>query len=248
MSETAEKFNLTPQERRIVMGIFLVVIFVLNYLFVWPHFGEWGRTRRQLQQARDTIVNWNREIEHDIDPNNGYKTQLSKLRQQGGTVKMTGDQQVQLQETIRREAVRTHVNVNNYTPASSRGSSNAFFEDQSTQISFDSREPELIDFLYNIGNDPAMIRVSELSLRPADQQRYRLSGTVTLTASYSKRPAVAPPPSKKPAAKGPAPAKGPNPPAAGPPGKRQPFTPPPGPRPAGAQRPFPMMPGQRKGP
>ena len=43
------QLNLTVQERRIVMGIFAVVILVLNYLFVWPRFGEWGRINKQLE-------------------------------------------------------------------------------------------------------------------------------------------------------------------------------------------------------
>jgi hypothetical protein len=49
MNNFLNQLNLTPQERRIVVGIiFLVVIVVLNLLFVWPHFGEWGSINKQL--------------------------------------------------------------------------------------------------------------------------------------------------------------------------------------------------------
>lgn len=242
MNEPSNKINLTTQERRIVMGIFLVVIFVLNYLFVWPHFGEWGKTRTQLERMYNTMSNWNGEIQRDIEPKDGFKTQLSRLeRQQGTTVNM--GEQVHLQETIRQQAVRTGVTVNNYTPVGSHGTSNEFFEEQSTQITLESQEPQLIDFLYNIGNDPAMVRVAELSLKPADANRYRLQGTVTLTASYAKRTVGATPAAAKKTS--PAPRQIP-PPAAnrGPkapniPG-RSPFPSPgkPGPR-------FPSLPGQR---
>lgn len=245
MSETPAKLNLTPQERRILIGIFLVVVFVLNYLFVWPHFGEWSKTRRDLGNMYNTISNYNREIARDTAPN-GYRAQLSKLRQQGGTVEMS--EQVQLQRTIHQQASRTGVDVNSTSPISTHGASNAFFEDQSTEITFDSREPQLIDFLYNIGNDPAMIRVSQLNLRPADQNRYRLSGSITLTASYSKRPAPA-------AAAASSRQIGVNPsaravkPPAGPAPAQVHRTPPPGFKPTPVnKRPFPFPPGQRKGP
>jgi hypothetical protein len=42
-----------------------------------------------------------------------------------------------------------------------------------------------------MGNDPAMIRVGKLDLKPADQNRYRLRGGITLTANYAKQPAAA---------------------------------------------------------
>ena len=191
MSNPLDQLNLTTQERRAVLIIGLVVIFVLNYLFVWPHFGEWGKTKKQLDTMYSQMSNWNAEILRDVDVTNGYKKQLAKLeRQQGGSAQM--DQQVQLQQSVMAQANQTGVDVNNYTPTSSRGASNEFFEEQSIEITVESQEPQLIDFLYNVGNDPAMIRVSELTLRPADQNRYRLRGSVTLTATYSKRPAGPP--------------------------------------------------------
>ncbi len=106
---------------------------------------------------------------------------------------------------------------------------NEFFEEQSGQIHIESQEPQLINFLYQIGNDPSMIRVSELSLKPADQNRYRFSGSITLTANYAKKPPAPAAPAKpaktaKPAAATPG-APGAKPPAgakpAGPPGPGQ---------------------------
>ena len=50
MNNFLGQLNLTTQERRIVVAIFLVVVVVLNLLFVWPHFGEWGRLKKQLAE------------------------------------------------------------------------------------------------------------------------------------------------------------------------------------------------------
>jgi len=115
---------------------------------------------------------------------------------------------------------------------------NEFFEEHSTTISIESQEPQLVNFLYNMGMDPAMIRVAKLDLKPADANRYRLKGGITLTANYAKKPAtvsvaaaVKPVPGAKPAA-----VAAPKPPA---PAQAQPARHPPG-RPApDANRPAP---------
>ncbi|MEO6034508.1 MAG: hypothetical protein ABIQ35_04560, partial [Verrucomicrobiota bacterium] len=59
---------------------------------------------------------------------------------------------------------------------------------QSIQISVNTGEKELVDFLLNIGSGSSMIRVRDLDLKPADQNRYRLQGRITLSANYQKKP------------------------------------------------------------
>jgi hypothetical protein len=191
-----DQLNLTPQERRIVVAIGLVVIVVLNLLFVWPHFGEWKRIRDELQTMRNNMEIYNRQIVLDTSPTNGLQKQLAKLVRQEGTGVM--DKQVQLQSTIMTQARKTGVNVVNYNPGGAHPQTNEFFEEETIKINIDSQEPQLISFLYNIGGDPAMIRVSELELTPQDQNRYRLRGAITLTANYARR-APAPASAAKPA-------------------------------------------------
>jgi hypothetical protein len=196
MSNSLDQLNLTAQERRIVVAIGLVVIVVLNFLFVWPHFSEWKRIRKELQTMRNNIETYNKQIALDTNPTNGLQKQLAKLVRQEGTGVM--DKQVQLQSTIMTQARRTGVNVANYNPGGTHPQTNEFFEEETIRITFDSQEPQLISFLYNIGGDPAMIRVSELDLSPQDQNRYRLHGGITLTANYAKRTATPVPGSAKP--------------------------------------------------
>jgi hypothetical protein len=238
MTGFLDQLNLTPQERRIVVAIAVVVFVVLNLLLVWPHFSDLARVRKQLNDTRKTMMDWNKEISLDQETN-GYKTQLHNLeRQQGGGVV---NQQVQLQRTVSDQANKSGVTVNEIRPAvSAHPDTNEFYVEQSVKISFETQEPQLINVLFNVGNDPAMIRVHELHLRTADANRYRLKGDAVLTANYAKQtPAPAPksssPPGKTPPAKSPASAPKPVPAAPGPktiPGPK----PPPNPRTApGAQ-------------
>jgi Tfp pilus assembly protein PilO len=185
MNDFLAQLNLTPQERRIVVAIGLVVIVVLNMLFVWPHFGEWKRIRKELAGMRENIEKYNKKIAQDTNPNNGLQKQLAKLVRQEGTGVM--DKQNQLQSTIMAQSRKTGVNVANYIPGAAKPDTNGFFEEESIKISIESQESQLVSFLYNIGGDPAMIRVSELDLAPQDQNRYRLRGNVTLIANYANR-------------------------------------------------------------
>lgn len=219
MSNAVEQLQLSPQERRIVVAIGLVVIVVLNLLFVWPHFGDWSKTQRQLDQTYKLIENYNRGISQDIDPVNGFKKQLAKLekreRQEGAAKPM--ESEVALQPTIKRVADANEVRVDKFLPIASASKADDFFEEQAEQITILSQEPQLINFLYQIGNDPSMIRVSSLTLHPDNPlNRYRFTGTITLTANYAKRPALPAVPAPKtvkptkgtaPVAKQPAPVK-----------------------------------------
>jgi len=187
MNSFLGQLNLTTQERRIVVGIFLVVIVVLNLLFVWPHFGEWASINKQLADLRRTEENYIRTIQLDRDPTNGWKKLVDKMaRQEGGnTIDSAIDPANQLQQTIYQQEKKTGVTVASFNSGSVK--TNAFFEEHSTTITFESQEQQLLSFLYDMGNDPAMIRVTKLSLRPTDANRYGLSGTITLTANYTKK-------------------------------------------------------------
>jgi Tfp pilus assembly protein PilO len=203
MNGFLDQLNLTPQERRIVFVIAVVVFVVLNWLLVWPHFKDLGQVRRQLDNTRQTMQRWNKEILKDVEPVNGYKTTLKKLeRQQGGGIV---NQQVQLQRTVSDQAIKTGVTVDEIRPAvSAHPDTNEFYVEQSVKISFESQEAQLVNFLFNVGNDPAMIRVHELNLKTADANRYRLKGDAILTANYAKQTTGTAPKPSSPAGKPPA--------------------------------------------
>ena len=99
------------------------------------------------------------------------------------------NQQVQLQRTVSDQALKTGVNVGEIRPVNAlHAETNAFYEEQSVKITFETMEAQLVNFLVNVGNDPAMIRVRELHLNTADANRYRLRGDAVLSANYAKQP------------------------------------------------------------
>jgi hypothetical protein len=183
------QLNLTPQERRIVVVIFLVVIVVLNYLFVWPRFGDWSSLNKQRLDMLDKIARYNNVIKQDYAPN-GTKKQVDELIKREGSSVMehSVDPQIQFQNTIRAQERKTGVFVKSVNPGSVK--TDEFFEEQSASIALECQEPQLVGFLYHMGMDPAMIRVAVLNLK-TDPNRYRLTATLTLTANYAKKPPAA---------------------------------------------------------
>ena len=43
--------QLRPMERRLAVGVLVVVFLVLNCVFVWPHFSDWGNLRDRLDDG-----------------------------------------------------------------------------------------------------------------------------------------------------------------------------------------------------
>jgi len=186
MTTFLDNMNLRPQERRLVVIVGVVVFIVLNIWFVWPRFKDWKTVQNNLATARTNLLFYQEKISQDP----GFKKTITTYEKEGsGGI----DNDIQLQRTIMAQANEAKVTINNYQPVAinkSSGQTNDFFEEQSIRITVDTREAELVKFLYNVGADSSMIRVRDLDLKPADANRYRLRGTITLSANYQKKAPV----------------------------------------------------------
>lgn len=106
----------------------------------------------------------------------------------GGTATF---KEIALAETVTAVARASGFFIQSANPVSSvrigpGTESDKFFESQSLRILGQSADDALVKFLWDVGNDPAMIRVWELELHPLDNNRYKLNAAITLTADYQK--------------------------------------------------------------
>ena len=189
MTSFLTKLNLRPQERRMVVLALVVVFLVLNFLFVWPHAGDFTRVNRQIDSARKTLGDYQQEIARTTE----YQTRLDKLQRLGSAV-LPSDQAVQLLYTIQDRARLSDVLITGtrtQPPAATGGPTNQFFDEQSVAIDATTGDKELVAFLLALGAGDSMIRVRDLDLR-TDPQLYKLIGKLTLVASYQKKPRIAP--------------------------------------------------------
>ena len=50
--------QLRPLERRLVVGVAVVLLIVLNWAFIWPHFSDWSNYRDRLEDATLKLKNY----------------------------------------------------------------------------------------------------------------------------------------------------------------------------------------------
>jgi hypothetical protein len=86
--------------------------------------------------------------------------------------------------TIQQQSASTGVSIVN-SSRSITHTNDVFFVEQIQNISVSATDSQLVSFLYNLGNDPSMIRVRDLELQP-DNPRQRLNASIQLVASYQR--------------------------------------------------------------
>jgi Tfp pilus assembly protein PilO len=189
-----DKLNLSPQERRLVVVVAIVVFVVLNIWLIWPEFGSVAIWKQRRTDAEKRLKQFNDELAKKPV----YERQLRELESQGAYVG-TEEQALSLQRDVANQALLSGVQVNRYDPQAripTGGRTNAFFEEQGLIITVITGEKELVDFLYNLGTRSSLIRVRSMTLS-RDPTAMKLQGSMTLVASFAKKP----PPKAAPAPK-----------------------------------------------
>ena len=184
MSSQLAKLDLRPNERRLLVAVATGVFVVLNIWLVWPHFNDWAKVKVKMGEAQKKLENYQAEVNRIPQ----YQGQLNSLVGDETAV-MPEDQAIHLLRTIQSHAAQNGVVITGNSRASSK--TNETFLEQTQNISVQSGEKQLVDFLYNLSTGNSMIRVRELNLRP-DASKTLLGGNITLVASYQRKAATAP--------------------------------------------------------
>ncbi len=198
MKDLITKFSayfsrLSPVERFFIASAIICVFVVLNLWLVVPNFGKLNRIERRDRDAKTKLDLYEKEIAQT----DFYRTNITILEGDGASVPLE-DQGVSFLQTIQSEAVKSGVIVqaNNRQPERT----NQFFLVRAQSLTTLSEENQLVDFLYNLGTGSSQTRVRAISIRP-DPSRTKLNATITLEASFQKKPPVRATPAPAPAAK-----------------------------------------------
>jgi Tfp pilus assembly protein PilO len=176
--------HLRPLERRLAVGVVVILILVLNFVFIRPHFSDWSQLKTRLKNARDTLASYQATVAQATN----YQAQVKSLEGQGEFVALE-DQAINFMRTIQAQAEASGVGRANYS-RSIMHTNDAFFIEQVQNINVVATDQQLVDFLYKLGSGASMIRVRDLELQP-DGPRLHLNANIRLVASYQKNP-VAP--------------------------------------------------------
>jgi hypothetical protein len=191
MSAAPERVALRPFEKRLVAGVATALFVVLNFWFVFPHFGDWAKLKNRHEMAQKKLLRYQSEIA-EIPR---VKVSLDGLAGGGGGEIPPWEQALHFSTMINSKAAQTGVTVLRTGSVMSR-TNDQFFLEQSMTISTQSGEPQLVDFLYKLGSGASPIRVRGLNVKP-DGPRQALAANVTLVASYQVKPGGKPGPAPK---------------------------------------------------
>ncbi|HEX5218096.1 MAG TPA: hypothetical protein VFZ59_00895 [Verrucomicrobiae bacterium] len=173
--------RLSSTERRFIILVLVIVFIVINLLFVLPYFGKLSQIENRFADANDKQAKYQKEISQIPF----YETNIKKLEGEGASVPQE-DQSVNFLTALNNQAAQSGVTLVNRTPQPSR--TNQFFVELGQALTTQSGEAQLVDFLYNLGAGSSLIRARALSIRP-DQPHTGLNATMTLVASFQKKPA-----------------------------------------------------------
>ena len=171
--------HLRPMERRLVVGVLVVVILVLNWVFIWPHFSDLGNLKGRLKNARDSLKLYQAAIAQVPD----YAAQVKKLEGQGEFV-APEDQAINFMRTIQSQAAACGFGIGSYSRLQTR-TNDAFFVEQVQTITVAANDQQLVNFLYKLGSGSSMVRVRDLEMQP-DAAHQKLNANIQLVASYQK--------------------------------------------------------------
>lgn len=175
--------QLRPLERRMAMGVLVILFLVLNAVFIWPHHSDWGRLQNRLDVAQRKL----KLYQTGIAQKPAYEAQIKALQSQGESVE-AGDMAVNMLRTIQNQSAQSGVSIVNTSRQNTR-TNDAFFVEQVQNIVVNADDKQLVDFLYKLGTDASMIRVRDLELQP-DVPHQHLNANIRLVASYQKNPST----------------------------------------------------------
>ena len=171
--------QLRPFERRVAIGIVVVVFLVLNYVFIWPHFSDWGN----LSRRRDTARNKLKLYQTVVAQTDACQKQVNSLQSQGEFVALE-NQGVNMLRNIQTQSAQSGVSIVNNSRQITH-TNDAFFVEQVQNINVTADDGKLVDFLYKLGSGASMIRVRDLEMQP-DGTKQHLVANIRLVASYQK--------------------------------------------------------------
>ena len=175
--------QLRPMERRLVVGVAVVLVLVLNGAFIWPHLSDWGKVQARLAKAQAELA----RDQAAVTQIPALAADVKKFESAGEFV-APEDQGINFMRTIQGQSAQSGVAIVNTSRQFTR-TSDAFFVEQVENIAVLATEEQLVDFLYKLGSGASMIRVRDLELQP-DPPHQRLNANIRLVASYAKNSTV----------------------------------------------------------
>ena len=176
--------QLRPTERRLVVGVLVILFIVLNWFYIVPHFSDLSALHGRSDKAKLTLKRWQTAIAEKPE----LEKQVKQFESEGQFVALE-DQGINFLRTIQLQATASGITSMNPSRPITH-TNDIFFIEQVQNVNLTATDDQLVDFLVNLSTNAAMIRVRDLELQP-DQSRQHLIANVKLVANYQKNPPAA---------------------------------------------------------
>ncbi len=178
--------HLRPSERRLVVGVIVVLFLVLNWVYIVPHFSDLSALNGRTDAATGKLKRYETALAEKPE----LEKSVKQFESEGQFVEMA-DQGINFLRTIQQQASSSGIGVVNPSRQITR-TNDLFFIEQIQNVGATATDEQLVDFLMNLSTNAAMIRVRDLELQP-DQPRQHLVANIKLVANYQKNPPAAAP-------------------------------------------------------
>ena len=171
--------QLRPMERRLVVGVAVMFLLVLNWVFIWPHFDDWGKLQLRLTKAKSDLA----RDQQAVAQIPALQAQVKAIEGASDSVPLE-DQGISFLRTVQSQSAQSGVAIVNTSRQLTR-TNDTFFVEQVQNLTASATDDQLVDFLYKLGSGSSMIRVRDLELQP-DPSHQKLNANIKLVASYQK--------------------------------------------------------------
>lgn len=173
--------QLRPMERRLAVGVLVLLLLVLNFVYIWPRLSDWGKWSARMTSARQKLDLYQKAVAQT----DAYAATVKNLESDGAFIAQE-DQAVNLMRAVQSQSSQSGVGIVS-TARSVTRTNDAFFIEQIQNLSVIGTDQQIVDFLYKLGSSASMIRVRDLEMQP-DNAKQRLNANIQLVASYQKNP------------------------------------------------------------
>ena len=185
-----DKWGLSPQERRFVVIVAVVVFILINWWVIIPMFGDWGRYNQRISDTGKLVDKYKAEIQKKAE----YERQLRELQRTSGQDVASEEAALRLHQEVINNANLTGLGYGTITPVNRSSTAPTstktnFFDEASVNVSINTGEKELIDFLVRLADKDLLIRAKSMDIGP-DQSQTRLQGNLTLVKSFQRKQAT----------------------------------------------------------
>tara|TARA_Y100000588_G_C14052642_1_gene837940 strand:+ start:292 stop:894 length:603 start_codon:yes stop_codon:yes gene_type:complete len=186
MIELLERLNVRAEERRVAICIFFGFFIALNGLWAWRLYAgdtEWAEKKAEIKKAKAK----SKKFKLALDDLKSKEAEWKAYQESVGASQGGGSAWTDLHTRVRNLARANKLEIRRSTPSEIDDSEFPSFTKKTVNMDFTGADNSLISYLVALAKEPQMVRVSSLSIRRPSNDPQKLTGNISVVASFPKK-------------------------------------------------------------